>query len=289
MQRKYWGGALAAAMALLSGSAQAITFEFDYNLDTNNYFTAGMRQELDQVGSIFGRNLTNTFGALSNYSTTLGNLTIQHLNLPADTLRIYVGASDLSSSTLGLAYVGTAQQTFGRGFGGYIQFDTVGTEDYVPDGWTMHDFTNAGYTLPQRAVARNWYVDNDITTMETFTSTRVDLVGGGWLMLPTTAMDFYSVAMHEMGHVLGLPHVYDSTMSAAYGEPQTVAMGPMLSTGTREYFTEADWSALGQKGWQVASLSPELVSAVPEPSSYAMLLAGLGLVGAAVRRQRRLS
>jgi len=289
MQRKYWGGALAAAMALLSGSAQAITFEFDYSLDTNNYFTAGMRQELDQVGSIFGRNLTNTFGTLSNYSTTLGNLTIQDLNLPADTLRIYVGASDLSSSTLGLAYMGTARQTFGRGFGGYIQFDTVGTEDYVPDGWTMQDFTNAGYTLPQRVVARNWYVDNDITTMETFTSTRVDLVGGGWLMLPTTATDLYSVAMHEMGHVLGLYHVDDSIMSTAYGEPQTVAMGPYTSAGTREYFTEADWSALSQQGWQVASLSPELVSAVPEPSSYAMLLAGLGLVGAAVRRQRRLS
>ena len=287
MQRKYWGGALAAAMALLSGSAQAITFEFDYSLDTNNYFTAGMRQELDQVGSIFGRNLTNTFGALSNYSTTLDNLTIQNLNLPADTLRIYVGASDLSSSTLGLAFMGTAQQTFGRGFGGYIQFDTVGTEQYVPDGWTMQDFTNAGYTLPQRAAARNWYVDNDITTMETFTSTRVDLVGGGWLMLPTTATDFYSVAMHEMGHVLGLPHVNDGIMSTAYGEPQTVAMGPSFSAGTREYFTEADWSALSQQGWQVASLSPELVSAVPEPSSYAMLLAGLGLVGAAVRRQKK--
>jgi hypothetical protein len=287
MQRKYWGSALAAAMALSSGSAQAITFEFDYSLDTNNYFTAGMRQELDQVGSIFGRNLTNTFGALNNYSTTLGNLTIQNLNLPADTLRIYVGASDLSSSTLGLAYVGTALQTYGRGFGGYIQFDTIGTEQYVPDGWTMQDFANAGYTLPQRAAARNWYVDDDITTMEVLTGTTVNL--DGYSLTLSKPMDFYSVAMHEMGHVLGLYHVDDSIMSTAYGEPQTVAMGPSLQAGTREYFTEADWSALSQRGWQVASLSPELVSAVPEPSGYAMLLAGLGLVGAAVRRQRRLA
>lgn len=286
MHRKYLGGALAAAMVMFGGSAQAINIEFNYSLDTDNYFTPGMRQVLGEVGSLFGRNITNSFGALSNYSRTLGDLTIQNLNLPADTLRIYVGASDLSFGTLGLAYMGTAQQTSSRGFGGYIQFDTMGTEQYVPDGWTMQDLANAGYSLPQRDAARNWYVDDDITSMETFAPTRVDFVGGGSMTLGTTAMDFYSVAMHEMGHVLGLVHVTDSILSTAYGESQTVAMGPSLLAGTREYFTEADWSALGQKGWQVASLSPELVSAVPEPSSYAMLLAGLGLVGAAVRRRR---
>lgn len=41
---------------------------------------------------------------------------------------------------------------------------------------------------------------------------------------------------------------------------------------------------LWDEGWGVGSYS---VTAVPEPETYAMLLAGLGLVGAAVRRRRK--
>lgn len=42
--------------------------------------------------------------------------------------------------------------------------------------------------------------------------------------------------------------------------------------------------SLGDEGWGIASAS---VTAVPEPETYAMLLAGLGLMGAVVRRRKQ--
>ena len=58
--------------------------------------------------------------------------------------------------------------------------------------------------------------------------------------------------------------------------------------GERKYFTEYDWQSLAALGWQVASLDPQLVVAsVPEPSTYAMLLGGLGMIGFMRRRARR--
>lgn len=42
--------------------------------------------------------------------------------------------------------------------------------------------------------------------------------------------------------------------------------------------------SLGDEGWGIASAS---VTAVPEPETYAMLLAGLGLMGAVARRRKQ--
>ena len=46
-------------------------------------------------------------------------------------------------------------------------------------------------------------------------------------------------------------------------------------------------NVLGQYNFQVRNGA--VTPAVPEPDSYAMLLAGLGLVGAIVRRRRKLT
>ena len=43
---------------------------------------------------------------------------------------------------------------------------------------------------------------------------------------------------------------------------------------------------LGDEGWGLNSVTVEGVSAVPEPETYAMLLAGLGMVGFMARRRR---
>jgi hypothetical protein len=47
------------------------------------------------------------------------------------------------------------------------------------------------------------------------------------------------------------------------------------------------WQGIGDEGWYVGAVN---VAAVPEPETYAMMLAGLGLLGGMVRRrQRRIS
>ncbi|MBV8635655.1 MAG: PEP-CTERM sorting domain-containing protein [Burkholderiaceae bacterium] len=93
--------------------------------------------------------------------------------------------------------------------------------------------------------------------------------------------------MHEMGHMFGLQHF--DLMSTAYGQPQETSMAPVIPEGVRRYFTEADWNAMKSAGWQIASLDPTLpgpaIIPVPEPSTYLMLLAGLGTIAMARRRR----
>jgi hypothetical protein len=54
-------------------------------------------------------------------------------------------------------------------------------------------------------------------------------------------------------------------------------MTASITSGTRKYFTDLDFAAMQDIGWQV--------TAVPEADTWAMLLAGLGLVGFATRRR----
>ena len=56
-------------------------------------------------------------------------------------------------------------------------------------------------------------------------------------------------------------------------------MRPYLGRGYIQNATEADWAAMDAIGWDVTT-------PVPEPETYAMMLAGLGAVGWAARRRR---
>lgn len=285
----------AAALALCGASAQALTIEFDYSLDTTNFFTADKRSVMDQVASIFENNLGNHLAALSNvnvnrpdmqyYDSLTGStvtipgtaINVPRQDIAADTLRFYVGATDLAGSTLGLGTLGTALPNrvnatyngFGSGWGGEIVFDTTMDLSVYGAGY-------AGQVTP-----RSWYVDSDIRTAEPVPSINLPLTPGGRLQdgyYVVKDIDFASVVMHEMGHVFGLPH---SSNSAD-------AMYPSFD-GERSFFDANDWNAMSARGWQVRSTSPNLYNVVtmpvPEPSTYAMMLTGLLVVGVAQRRR----
>lgn len=250
---------LAAALVSAAPSAQALNIVFDYSLDTAGFFTNAKRETLDQVASIFENNLTNSLAALTDVSFSTGlmagyagtALSVTDRDIAANTLVIYVGAVDLSSSTIGLAYVGTAvpnrtntsDNGFFSGWGGQMLFDTT---------------TSSG-------AARNWYFDSDIRSAETVSGT----------------LDFATVAMHEMGHVFGLLH--DGTVQGDNMFPTT--------NGTRNLFSVNDWLDMRTEGWAVASTTPDLnqvvvvTTPVPEPSAYALMLAGLAAVGLRARRR----
>ncbi|MBT0962779.1 PEPxxWA-CTERM sorting domain-containing protein [Denitromonas iodatirespirans] len=285
----------ATALALAASSAQAITIEFDYTYDTGNFFTGAHRSVLDAVATEFGGRLTDslaaiTVGGVNRFQPEVGLITGESSTLapsqsiPEDTLRIFVGARPLAGNTLG------------AGGNGY---SAAGTNSFLTS------IQNRGQALPQGVdygpfggamvfdSGAAWYLDDDITTVEAFSS-----------------FDFYSVVIHELGHVLGvgtsapwtnqrngLSFTGDAAM-ASYGGPvplddaghllksidstfmgslQEPALTPSITAGQRKYFTDLDWALLSDVGWQVA--------AIPEPETWAMMLAGLGLLGWRLRRR----
>jgi hypothetical protein len=244
---------LAAALVSAAPAAQALDIVFDYSLDTAGFFTAAKRETLNQVASIFENNLTNSLAALTSVDFTTGlmdgyagtALTVTNRNIAANTLVIYVGAVDLRDSTIGLAYVGTATPN-----------RTNTSNNGFFSGW-------GGQMLFDTGV--NWYYDTDIRSAETVSGT----------------LDFATVAMHEMGHVFGLLH--EGTVPGDNMYPTT--------NGTRNLFGANDWLDMRAEGWAVTSTSPNLNSVVvvstpvPEPSAYALLLAGLAAVGLRTRRR----
>lgn len=284
---------LAAACLVGAGQASALTIEFDYSYDDGaTRLTDGQKLVLSSIAAEFGARLTDTLDAATYRSVSFYDpgvapvsvanvVTERNLSVAADTIRVFVAAADLTalgSSTLGAG-----------GPGGGTANDrgesNVGVSDFAPWGGQISFDTTT-----------TWYVDDDVSTFE-----------------PFSGFDFYSVAVHELTHVLGIgtsdswdarvtatgfagtasvaayggivpltgdaAHWAAGTTSFVDGLSQQAALTAAIAGGTRKHMTELDWAALSDVGWQVAA-------AVPEPESWAMMLAGLGLVGLSLKRRR---
>lgn len=306
---------LACGLAILSSlnlqrAQAAITINFDTTYDTTGFFTTNaeamgvLNAAANELLTRLGDSLTeipsptgpNTWEARFTHPGTGALQTIMNLLVPTDTIIIYVGGRDLSGSTLGLAstqFSASGTQTWQdtvvkRGQAGATTSPATST-DFGPWGGSI-SFDNTDYT---------WYFDDDPSTVD----------------VPSGQVDFYSVALHEIGHLLGIGlaaswdhwingsneftgpasmaefgmnialdagagHWADGTMSTLPGTMtvQEAAMDPSLSGNSRKFFTHLDWAALQDIGWEV--------TAVPEPAHVA-LAAGVGLVGFALARRAR--
>lgn len=281
------------AIGLGGQQAHAVSIVFDYGYDSNNFFdTQAKKDVLEAAGGFFSSRLNDSLSAIDSAGNNHFNanfynpggtgalITINDFDVAANTLTVFAGGREIAGSTIGIGGPGgfgasgtqAFFDTFDRGQTG------VGTTDFAPWGGAITFDTEA-----------SWYFDNDVSTVESFSGN-----------------DFYSVALHELGHLLGVgtagswnnlvsggtfmgaasnfvygsdvplhsddSHWVDGTMSLVDAiDSQEASLDPTILTGSRKYFTDLDLAGLTDVGWEV--------SAVPVPAAvyfFGSALLGLG-------------
>ena len=259
----------------------AVTIQFDYSRDVSGFFQdAGRKQVLEQVAAEIAPHLTTSLPAILNagangFSTrffdpaTGDKVTLPGVNIPADTIVVYVGGRDLAATE---AAVG--------GSGAYV---SQGAPDFLnairhrnPAGVSIWG-GSIGFDLGQ-----DWYTGADIAKL-----------GSG-------QTDLATVVAHELGHVLGLGtatqfsdlvaangtftgaqaiSVYGGAVpvspdGAHFAQADTLAgeeisLRPYLVHGKRYGLSRLEYAALADIGWQVVPpvpVPPHTAAQVAAPS-----------------------
>lgn len=280
--------------ALLAAGQPAlanIDIQFDYRYDSSGFFTGAnsSRQNLlNAAASTFESSFEDNLAAITSsgsdsfdvsfFQPNNGSKTvIPNFSVATNQIVVFAGARNLSGAVA---------------VGGPGGFSSNGSADFINNASSRAqsgalapietDFGPWGGAISFNSTS-NWYFDSDLTRDESF-----------------SGFDFYSVAIHELAHVLGFGSA-DSFKNLISGGKftgpavhallgnnpplagdshwanglsylgQEAAMDPSIAGGQRKHFTALDAAAMKDIGWQV--------SAVPEAEIWTMMLAGLGLLG----------
>ncbi len=252
--------------ALEAREVPAVTVVVDYSFDASGFFADATRravveQAAADVGARLGTPLAavdpagNSWTELFTNPATGGSGRASNRTLAADTLVVYVGARELGGTTVGEAGPGTFTAS------GSSAFQTL-LRTRAPSGVTTWGGSIAF------DINTNWFFGTTVSG------------------IARTQTDFYSVAAHELGHVLGIgtssrwsAQVSAGTFvgpnaDAVYGGPVPLAPGnshwrdgvtvngqpasldPTTTSGTRVNFSALDFAALEDLGWTVGDGSP---------------------------------
>ncbi len=266
-------------------NASAINIVFDYSLDTNNFFdTQAKRDVLDAAAAVFEvitdsldaivpgtvynagtqNEFSDTWDASFSHPGTGANHIITDMNVPADTLIVFAGGRNLSGSTLGI--------------GGPGGFNASGITPFIN---TVSGRGQAGATAPVPYDFGPWGGAISFDTPNDWSYDGTPL---------SYESDFFSVAVHELGHLMGFgtatsfdvlasgttfsgaastalfgsnPTLHSdqshwatgTTSFIPNGGSQETAMDPDITNGTTKQFTLLDFAALTDIGWQVPAMS----------------------------------
>ncbi len=262
--------------ALETRALLSITLDFDYTYDSSNFFdTQAKRDVLQAAGKVIASELndnllaiepsgSNTWSEVFANPSTGSQQTVTNPTVPADTLVIYVGGRVLGGTESGFGGTGGYNDS-----GTPAWLNTVGARGQA--GALVTPPTNYGPWGGSIAFddgSTNWYF------------------GVGTSGLASNQTDFFTVAQHELGHVLGIGtsaswmnDIIDDKFTGANavaadgGEPvpldpagshwaegttsggQTAVMTPVLQDGTRLIFTPLDFAGLADIGWQLQPTS----------------------------------
>ncbi len=252
----------------------AVTLSFDYSFDTNNFFADTARRTLlEAAGTTLSQRLNDSLSAITPGGTDSWNTVVSHpgtggelrftnQTIPANTIIVYAGGRELGG-TLGVGGFG--------GFGGsgstaFINSLTRGQAGARLAPASQTDFGPWGGAITF-----------DITTNWFFGATTAGMTG--------SQSDFVSVATHELAHLLGFGTassfsrlVSGGTFVGIASQAQydvggavplfgdnshwangttdggfETAMDPSLTNGTRKGFSELDFAALDDLGWDLGA------------------------------------
>ena len=241
----------------------AITIRIDYTYDTGFFANnPEARAAIEQVAAELGNSISadlaaitpgggNSWAAVFTNPATGAQTQLANLTVAADTITVFVGARTLAGSTIGLS----------TSDGYRVSGSTAWMNAVTTRGWS--GFAPWGGSISFDSSVR-WHYG--LTTSG----------------LDANELDFYSVALHEMGHVLGLGtssqwtalarvgYFYGASADALYGAPvplasdgdhwadgvtlagQSVSLDPTLASGKRVTFSSLDAAALRDIGWGAA-------------------------------------
>lgn len=262
---------------LESREVPAILIQIDYSYDTG-FFTNNpeARATLERVAAELGNSLNANLSAIApgggnNWTATFfnpatgGQASIGNLTVGANTLRLFVGARDIPGST--------------AGFGGYGGYSISGSQAWIN---VIQTRGHSGFAPWGGSITfdsgLNWHFGQTTTG------------------LGSNELDFYSVATHELGHVLGLGtssqwqslsqggYFRGGNAISVYGAAvpltsdgahwadgitlggQPVSLDPSINYGVRIGWTSLDAAALRDIGWGAASAAPPASQPAPEPA-----------------------
>ncbi|MEL6106685.1 MAG: PEP-CTERM sorting domain-containing protein [Planctomycetota bacterium] len=342
------------AASLLSSVRSSADIVVDYTNDSNNFFINNptARLALEAAVSDLNSVLNLALGEI-NSDTTVGNSgggteltwnfdyrytnpstgaveTVADTRLPDNEIRIFVGARNLGGSLLGQGGpTGVRTQISGTIGSGSVA-DAVSAAQAVHqhrrmDGPVITNISGnvagAAYSFDLGPTLGNLWFDQDTDNNGAADSTAT--LEQNWHFDHTAPVaagksDFYSVALHEILHSIGIGtaeswdnlvngtewlgaevvalnggsgaglidagtgHFAEGVMSTRLsdGMAQEVVMDPSITIGTRKELTALDLAMLRDIGYANAA-----VTAIPEPSALAAL--AFIFAGASIRRRRR--
>jgi hypothetical protein len=261
----------------------AVLIQIDYSYD-NGFFANNpdARATLEQVAAELGNSISadlsaltpgggNTWTATFFNPATGGQTSVANLSIGANTIKVFAGARA----------TGTAEAGFG-GFGGY---SISGTQAWINTVQTRNwsGFAPWGGSITFDS-AQNW---NFSTSTSGLTASK---------------LDFYSVATHEMGHLLGIGtsnqwkslssggYFHGSNASGVYGGAvplgpdgahwadgitvggHAVSLDPTLAYGQRVNWSSLDAAALRDLGWSTGAATGAAPSAAAAAPAVTLLV-----------------
>lgn len=310
-----------ASFALAAPAHAYIDIVFDYRFDTSGYFTADKQEVLNQAAYAFESRFTDELTGFSSnptgdrFSAVTKWGDVPNLSVGQNQVVIFVGVDSSNFSNGWEDSVRATGSNGGGQFGGLRTSQAFRTAvlDRGQAGGDL-DASSWGGSLVFDPNA-NWFVDADTTTIESFAGQydlystalkgMLDIFSGrgsdpssaAWSALIDNRKRFKGAnAVAENSNVPlntqsnggnRLQPTYESVVEGS-GLEQLAVFSHGLSTGERRYLTELDYAMLADLGWEVGSLAdaPPYMPAVPEPGTWAMMLAGVGLIGYVARKRR---